>query len=159
MGYRRLIVATAATILGGITLVIVRPPEHAVASSVTTPSHLVVTFIDAVHDLSPPLRDLVPASTVAPAPADAAPDMIQSLNHTGLNVVQSFDGIVTPGGSMGTWASDANADVGHDHVMEATNFSAAIYAKDGSVVMAPFATSTFWSGLSAPCGGGWTDGR
>ena len=157
MGYRRLIVVTAAMILGGITLVIVRPPEHAVAASVTTPPQQVVAFIDAVHDLSPPLRDLVPASTVTPAPAGAALDMIQSLNHTGLNVVQSFDGIVTPGGSMGTWASDANADVGHDHVMEATNFSAAIYAKDGSVVMAPFATSTFWSGFSAPCGGGWSD--
>ena len=116
MGYRRLIVVTAATILGSITLVIVRPPEPAVASSVTSPPQQVVTFIDAVHDLSPPLRDLVPASTVAPALAGAALDMIQPLNHTGLNVVQSFDGIVTPGGSTSTWASDANADVGHDHV-------------------------------------------
>ena len=110
MEYRRLIVVTAAMILGGITLVIVRSPEHAVAASVATPPQQAVTFIDAVHDLSPPLRDLVPASTVAPAPAAAALDMIQTLNHTGLNVVQSFDGIVTPGGSMGTWPSDANAD-------------------------------------------------
>ncbi len=157
MAYGQWIAAGAAVILGGITLTIVPPPETAAAAPATPSSYHVVNVIDAVHDLSPPLRELVPDSVVAAAPANTTFNPIQPLGHTGLNVVESFDGIVTPMGSMSTWASDANADVGHDYVMEATNFSAAIYAKDGSVVMSPFATSTFWSGFSGPCGGGWSD--
>jgi hypothetical protein len=157
MANRHWYTVTTAVILGGITYAILPAPEDAMAVPGTTTSYQIVNVIDAVHDLSPPLRELAPASVVASAPTSTTSDAIQPLAHTGLNVVENFDGIATPAGSTSTWASDANADVGHDFVMEATNFSAAIYAKDGSVVMSPFATSTFWSGFSAPCGGTWSD--
>ena len=157
MGYRQWIAVTFAVISGGIILVSVNTAEPAKAESGASPPQQAVTFIDAVHDLSPPLRELVSGMDGARAQTRENPDQVTPLNHTGLNVFQSFDGIVTPGGSTSTWASDANADVGHDHVMEATNFSAAIYGKDGSVIMAPFSTAAFWTDFAAPCGGGWSD--
>jgi uncharacterized repeat protein (TIGR01451 family) len=128
-------------------------------------SSLLPAFRDAVHDTSSPLREMVPASAIPlQSPADQGVDTsarsTANLALQGLNsqsIVQSFDGIVTTLGSTSTWASDANADVGHDYVMEAVNFSAAIYTKTGSLVMGPFPTSSFWSGFSAPCGGTWSD--
>jgi uncharacterized repeat protein (TIGR01451 family) len=116
-------------------------------------------YMDVAHDTSAPLRDLVPASAVPTASSaqSSASAGFGLLAHTGLSVVQSFDGIVTPSGSTSQWASDANGDVGHDRVMEATNFSAAIYTKTGTLVLGPFPTANFWSGFSAPCGGTWSD--
>jgi uncharacterized repeat protein (TIGR01451 family) len=122
------------------------------------------------------------AGPAAPSPSSAGLGILA----TGLAIDQSFDGLATPpfsglegpfgdptcsdgidndgegnidaaDGNCSPWASDADGDVGLDHVMEAVNFNAAIYTKTGSLVLGPFSTATFWNGFAGPCGGGWTD--
>ncbi len=148
---------TFSAILGGVFLTAFQISETAVAAPKASAQQQSVTFVSAVHDLSPPLRDLVPEAVVKPGSAVKRSAEILPSGHSGVSIVQSFDGIVTPSGSTSQWASDANGDVGHNYVMEATNFSAAIYLKDGTEIMSPFSTANFWSGFSAPCGGGWSD--
>jgi len=113
------------------------------------------------HDVSRALRDVVQAATAsrtlaAPLSQQASSPAI-TISATGLAVVQSFDGIVTPPNTTSTWASDATGAPGPDHYMQAVNFSAAIFDKQGNLVLGPFPTSDFWDGFSGPCGGTWSD--
>lgn len=128
----------------------------------TTASHerTARTIREAHHDTSPPLRELAALRSRATQPAassNRATTPAPRTRGTGLTIDQNFDGIATADGTASQWASDAVGDVGHDHFMEATNFSAAIYTKTGGLVLGPFSTATFWDGFDAPCGGGWTD--
>jgi hypothetical protein len=113
---------------------------------------------DAFHDTSPPLRDLVGSATdprVLPLPeldltalSGTAPMM--PLGPLRLSLVENFPGIATPPGFMGTpWATDASGAIGPDHFMQSVNFSAAICDKSGTLLLGPFATSTFWNGFAA----------
>ncbi|HEV8489153.1 MAG TPA: DUF11 domain-containing protein [Candidatus Limnocylindrales bacterium] len=160
MRFLRSLTVAAAVALGGASMAIGTSPTSSHAAS---PASTAVR--DAHHDTSAPLRDIVSRSTAGSAglaggatpttAIQAAGPTIQS--STGLTFVQNFDGIATPSGTTSTWASDADGDVGHDHYMEATNFSAAIYTKTGALVLGPFSTANFWDDFDAPCGGGWTD--
>jgi hypothetical protein len=79
--------------------------------------------------------------------------------------LRSFEGITTAETRPNTdcsvpnscWAADASGAVGPNHYMQSVNFSYAIYKKDGTRILGPSSTATFWNGFAAPCGGGWTD--
>jgi uncharacterized repeat protein (TIGR01451 family) len=118
---------------------------------------LVSSGWDARHATSLPLREVV-ASAAAAAPAAPEPLLDASLApSTGLSLVQSFPGFAAPGGAIPSVpASDTSGAAGPDHYMQAVNFSATIYDKDGNIVLGPFPTGQFWSGF-APCGGTWSD--
>jgi uncharacterized repeat protein (TIGR01451 family) len=112
------------------------------------------------HDTSRPLRDIVRDTVAAqgpiagPLPAPLPPIFVSA---NGLTVVQNFPGIATPSGTTSQWASDATGAPGPDHYMQAVNFSAAIFDKEGNLVLGPFPTVDFWDGFPAPCGGTWSD--
>jgi uncharacterized repeat protein (TIGR01451 family) len=93
------------------------------------------------------LQPLAPISLLNPA--------------TGLAVVQNFPGFAAPGGLLpmsGVSASDTSGAAGPDDYMQAVNFAATIYNKNGAIRMGPFSTSQFWSGFPFPrCSAGFSD--
>lgn len=126
-------------------------PPHSITRRATTALH---------HDTSRPLRDVVgggAARNLSGATRLAASQSDITISATGLSIVQNFPGIATPPNTTSTWASDATGAPGPDHYMQATNFSAAIFDKQGNLLMGPFPTSDFWDGFSGPCGGTWSD--
>jgi hypothetical protein len=141
-----------------------------------------IVVSDTVHDTSPPLAMLA-ASTglAAPAPRiieeEAAPsgDLTRAkpetspkataymplLNANPFTLLRSFEGITTAETRPNTdcsmqnscWSADASGAVGPNDYMQSVNFSLAIYKKDGTRILGPTSSATFWSGFPAPCGG------
>lgn len=129
-------------------------------TSRAAPSVVTTRAIAAEYrDTSRPLRDIAHVvddrNLVATSAPPAAFDI--GLLASSPSVVQNFIGISTPPNTTSQWASDATGAPGPDHYMQATNFSAAIFDKQGALVMGPFPTSDFWDGFSGPCGGTWSD--
>ncbi len=129
---------------------------------------------DVHHDVSPPLRDLVPAPTPQSGkkkvkePKKGPPIPAQSLTPD--PVVQStpasaaapalglgFEGIGEGfSGPAGTFAVDSappdpNATVGPNNVVEIVNESFAVFDKSGNPVYGPVPTNTLWSGFGGGC--------
>ena len=129
---------------------------HSLGSTTITTRKLTAAF----YDRSRPLREIAKVKAggggggAVAAPASPAALGTQA---TGLTIVQNFLGIATPPNTTSTWASDATGAPGPNHYMQATNFSAAIYDKQGTLLLGPFPTSDFWDGFSGPCGGTWSD--
>ena len=130
---------------------VIRPltAAHSLGSTMTTRK-----ITAAFYDQSRPLRDIAKVKAggggggTAAAPASPA----LGAQATGLTIVQNFAGISTPPNTTSTWASDATGAPGPNHYMQATNFSAAIYDKQGTLLLGPFPTSDFWDGFSARAG-------
>ena len=120
-----------------------------------------IKHADVHHDISPPLREMVAESSAQLPAFDPLAGLADPvlLSPLGLTVALTFPGIATPPGTMGTpWATDASGAAGPNHYVQTVNFSAAIYDKNGNLLMGPFPTAKFWNGFAGgPCGGGWTD--
>jgi len=117
------------------------------------------------HDTSPPLRDVLAATpadaSLGPALQSFASSFNIALLATGLSIVQNFPGAAAPGGpfpNSGVNASDTSGAAGPNHYMQAINFRATIYDKNGTIVQGPFSTSTFWTGFPfTRCAAGFSD--
>src|SRR5262249_30184753 len=86
-----------------------------------------------------------------------------ALSANPFTLLRSFEGITTaeinpntdcsPNSNNACWPADASGAVGPSHYMQSVNFSLAIYRKDGTRILGPTSSATFWSGFPAPCGG------
>jgi hypothetical protein len=76
---------------------------------------------------------------------------------------RNFEGITTAelnagGLAVANFAADASGAVGPNHYMQSVNFAYSVYDKDGTRLLGPSPTYTFWDGFSAAaCGGNWSD--
>jgi len=162
-----------------VALAVLLPVAASAVDSTAKGSALSTTVVHkkihdpAVHyDVSPPLRDLVPAPVPAkikkekepkqgpPAPAAGGTDPViqaapgaaaaPSLGLGFEGVGQGFSG---PAGtfSVDSAPPDPNGAVGPNHFVEVVNESFAIFNKSGTPVYGPVRTNTLWSGFGGGC--------
>jgi hypothetical protein len=119
-------------------------------------------------DVSPPLRDIPPATTgihdlieimdewpsglegpLGPQDADGA---LQNYFGDSAGEIPSpsagFDG---PSNSSGVQPPDPVGDVGPNHYVAMSNLSFAVYSKTGTLLYGPVANNTLWSGFGGAC--------
>ena len=132
---------------------------------------------DSYHDVSPPLREMLPgprhvgvleAEPVRRIPSSRipsfGPDPVLQAPRSGFAAplapatVTNFDGIgngVTgPGGTftVNSAPPDTNAAVGPNHVVETVNTDLAVFNKtSGVIVFGPVPLNTLWSGFGGGC--------
>lgn len=151
---RSLVLAVPVCMLAAVAL---HPTTaaHTRGSAITTR-----TIAAAYRDTSRPLREIAKVKAAGGGGGTSATLALPNsagMLATGLTIVENFLGITTPPNTTGQWASDATGAPGPNHYMQATNFSAAIFDKQGNLVLGPFPTSDYWDGFSGPCGGTWSD--
>ncbi|MEK6206021.1 MAG: IPT/TIG domain-containing protein, partial [Chloroflexota bacterium] len=123
------------------------------------------------HDVSPPLRDLRPATNAqqtgqrqhpkyelnpqAGATGSAPDPLIQeSVVATAAPTVgANFDGI---GVGLGSYAPggappDTNGDVGPNHYVQIVNSDLAVFSKAGALLYGPVPNNTLWAGFGGGC--------
>jgi hypothetical protein len=106
-------------------------------------------------------RELTPAAAAAARTVAAVRKAALSANP--FTQLRSFGGITTAeinpntdcsqGSTNPCWAADASGAVGPNDYMQSVNFALAIYRKDGTRILGPTSSATFWKGFPAPCGG------
>ena len=151
---RRLLLVPSVLIAIGVVM----QPRTAANTSGTTIATRTITA--GYRDTSRPLREIAKVTAAGGGGGRSASLAMPGgagVLATGLTIVENFLGITTPPNTTSQWASDATGAPGPNHYMQATNFSAAIFDKQGNVVLGPFPTSDFWDGFSGPCGGTWSD--
>ena len=119
------------------------------------------------HDVSPPLRDIVPAWRApgislmpehefpARPPLLAADPVVQShpIALSAPTANPSFDGV---GVGLATFTPnsappDTNGDVGPNHYVQTVNTDFAIFNKSGARLYGPVAINTLWAGFGGGC--------
>ncbi len=121
------------------------------------------------HDVSPPLRDLAPASPgtgTREKPEPTAPTPVPAQSRVPDPVVQSsvpsvaapatsanFEGIGNglSGFTVNSAPPDSNGAAGPNHFVEIVNSAFAVFNKTGGVVYGPVQTNTIWSGFGGGC--------
>ena len=122
---------------------------------------------DVKHDLSPPLRDIVPLPPVAggkqEAPENPRPfdNSLTPLKDTMVQrffgplamptPILTFDGIDAAGSACGCLPPDTNGDVGPNHYVQTVNVAFRIWNKSGTPLSAPTQINTLFSGFGGPC--------
>ena len=114
------------------------------------------------HDTSPPLRSLPPSHTpgkahpvrpVPPGPSASSHNSAQntsgpkSSSPLALSTISNFDGI----SANGSAPPDDDGAAGPTQFVELVNTELAVYSKTGSLLLAPEATNTLWSGFGGGC--------
>ncbi|HST05354.1 MAG TPA: hypothetical protein VLQ48_11540 [Chloroflexia bacterium] len=123
---------------------------------------------DAMHDVSPPLRDI-------PVVPYQKPDTIREMTEPGNenagkvdlppvtdpavqytfgsqlmapSPAQNFEGV---GNRNGVYPPDTNGDVGPNHYVQIVNLSLQIFNKSGGTLYGPVNANTIWSGFGGGC--------
>ena len=145
------------------------------APAAQTGSGQITAGQDVHHDLSQPLRDIVPLTNKAGAPklANDHAEMIPLPGHkdakdaveqtafapgvsdaAGLNIPATginFDGVNSAGACNGCAPPDTNGAVGANDFVQMVNSSFAVYSKAGAVRYGPANINTVWSGFGGVC--------
>ena len=145
------------------------------APATQTGSGQITAGQDVHHDLSQPLRDIVPLTNKAGAPklANDHAEMIPLPGHkdakdaveqtafapgvsdaAGLNIPATginFDGVNSAGACNGCAPPDTNGAVGANDFVQMVNSSFAVYSKAGAVRYGPANINTVWSGFGGVC--------
>ena len=145
------------------------------APAAQTGSGQITAGQDEHHDLSQPLRDIVPLTNKAGAPklANDHAEMIPLPGHkdakdaaeqasfapgvgnaAGLNIPATganFNGINSAGACNGCAPPDTNGAVGANDFVQMVNSSFAVYSKAGAVRYGPANINTVWSGFGGVC--------
>ncbi len=123
---------------------------------------------DAMHDVSPPLRDIPPVpydkpssiremtepggegSGAAPLP-DVSDPVVQ--NNFGNQIdapspSKNFEGITN---RNGVYPPDTNGDVGPNNYVQIVNLSFQVFNKSGGSLYGPVNSNTIWSGFGGSC--------
>jgi hypothetical protein len=124
------------------------------------------------HDVSPPLRDIVPAPDTTPfqedkepkrglpVPASGGPDAavqgspgLAAAPALGLGFDGVGQGFTGPAGTFTVTSAppDPNGAAGPNHFVEIVNQSFAVFNKSGTAVYGPVATNTLWAGFGGGC--------
>jgi hypothetical protein len=119
----------------------------ATAPSVLTASPDAAPRIVA-HDVSPPLRDLVPASAPADSPRLATDSPPPLLPPAFTMPLVNFDALSN---LAAVYPPDPSGDVGPQHYVLMTNLYLAIYDKSGSTLYGPAANNVLWAGFGGSC--------
>ncbi len=163
-----ILLAAALWAFGGGGVVVQARAEESLAATghpqPVPPRPLVSTSLQ--HDVSPPLRDLLP---LAPAPARALPRRPLPLRaQAAANEPNVSDPVLqtTPGQTAmpapllsfegvnnvdEVLPPDTIGDVGPNHYVQMVNVSFAIWNKQGVKLYGPAAINTLWQGFGGPC--------
>ncbi len=112
------------------------------------------------HDVSPPLREMQPSGThgIAHPALRTTPATGRGVSATDTSgtrpgrpsipsPIANFDGI----SANGSAPPDTQGAAGTSQYFEMANTEIAVYSKTGSVIIAPEATNTLWSGFGGGC--------
>ena len=158
---------TVALCLAGLTGAVAAAAAEGPQEQAASPAVFRGAFTAVKMDVSPPLRDMVPAilplsaelveadhergfppAATAPAPPDKD-GAVQSKIGPGIpGPNTSFDAFTT---LCGCSPPDSDGDVGPNHYIVMVNLHFAIYDKGGTLLFGPVANNTLWAGFGGAC--------
>ncbi len=156
---RRLLCSIAAVLTLAVAGLVTLTPAAGAAPAAPIDRHVIVT--PAVHhDVSRPLRDMVPTNTVShatPAKHGAVQrgPVVHAKDTSGTpagppripSPTVNFDGIAANGFAP----PDNSGAAGLNQYVEVVNVKYAVYSKTGTLLLGPLNTNTLWSGFGGSC--------